>query len=295
MQAMKRFRGVMAKVAIGLVMAFGVAGCGNDGPPQTGSVSGKIVDAISQAPVSGVTVQLLNSAFKPYTSAAALARFGSYSAMDAANRAGIAGTATTGSDGAYRLTAIPNGTYQVIARTNDNLQSFSPKNDAGSDTVVVNGNAATLDFDSAILATADIQPSFFTVNVTFRNIPGAASSATSVTSIVILRRSWALFVPQYNAFLSSISPNAIVTSPNAASVSLSANSFYSQAEPVLSISAPYGYTSLFYTVDNYYYFSVLGDAAPRRETPPIYFPLGSTPATSSFVYDYATNTMTRTQ
>ena len=103
MPAMKRFKDVMVMVAISSVMSLGIAGCGNGNTPPTGSVSGSIVVAVKKSPVSGVTVRLLNSAFRPYTRAAALPRFGSYSAMYAANRAAVAATTSTGQNGTYAL------------------------------------------------------------------------------------------------------------------------------------------------------------------------------------------------
>ena len=100
-----------------------LVGCSDLAELPAGTVSGKVVDS-SGAPVSGVKVQLLNKGFQPYTSAAAAAKFGGYSSMNAANLVACVATATTDTNGAYVFSGIPYGTYAVLPTKTDPSQSF---------------------------------------------------------------------------------------------------------------------------------------------------------------------------
>ena len=89
---MIRIKTVLGSCALALVLS----GCGGNSP-SGGSVVGRIQDNETAAPISGVTVKLVDTAFKLHTDVAAFGN--SYTAMNAANQAAFVATQTTGADG----------------------------------------------------------------------------------------------------------------------------------------------------------------------------------------------------
>ena len=124
---------------------FVLAGCSDDTFTPTGTVSGKLVDS-NGAPISGITVLLLNNGFQPYTSASAAAKFGSYSSMNAANRVACVSAATTDTNGAYSIAGVPYGTYSVLPVKSNSVEQFISTAEEGPNVVTVGPEVAVANF-----------------------------------------------------------------------------------------------------------------------------------------------------
>ena len=275
---------LVVAVALGL-LAIVFAGCGGD-KPSTGSVSGKITDSATGAPGAGVTLQLVNNAFKPYTSSASAAKFGGYSQMTVANRAAIVATTLSGSDGKYSMTSVPNGNYLLVPISSDNSLSISPAIYSGDPIVhaIVDGNSSVFDFMSEPLNGSPFRIENFTppdvtfeVKVTFTNLPKTVSQ--NDINITPYRRLWLAFIPFFKRMESV---NIVQNSTDKSAI----------------FTFRYGGFALVATSENTFYFNVIcndGTQFVRFTIPLIGFNIGYTPAASSWVYDYSNKIMTRTQ
>jgi hypothetical protein len=197
---MKRFVLFFAMI----VTVAGLCGCGNNGSTSqtstpVGSVSGKILSLTDNSPAAGITVQLLNTAFRPYTSASAMVRFGSYSAIDAANQKGaFTATTTTDINGAYTMPNIPIGKYAITPSSENPSQVFTPTPGTDLATVNVNGSASVVDFTVAS-PVSSFKPVPFTTTVTFKNLPASNSPGDSVFTIVRYYNYFSGAFVQYNS------------------------------------------------------------------------------------------------
>ena len=172
-------------VALGLA-ALLLAGCGNDHQPvYSGAVAGTVTDMETNAPVAGVTVELLNNDFTPYT--------GDDPSLYAANQAGIVATAVSAADGTYRLENVPPGNYTVAPVASAGQSVITATGDTSA-VVAVGQDTVTADFLSDQLEGAPLDKSTYTISLAVKNLPESWAGGSGV---VLYRRFWFLFIPLY--------------------------------------------------------------------------------------------------
>jgi len=281
-----KFRFLIAVVILGMLTCL--SGCLNnatDNVPQDGSVTGKIADKTTGEALSGINVRLIDNTFKPVAESGSITAFGGYQAVNnTISKPYIAASVTTDSDGVYLMSNIADGDYSVVPGDISEMDAVSYELDRSTQSysVILSGKSrAAVNFVRSNLdgTTSDMGPSYFKVNVTWQNIPGKEFT------IVPYRRHMVVFVPAFD-------DKPIITEKNTA-----------RNNQTSSFSFHYGQTYLFYTLENVFLFRIeyhtgkwvdYNDGRGYQyeqktiDTPAIFLPLSSTPANSSFVYDFAT-------
>jgi hypothetical protein len=205
-------------------------------------------------------------------------------------------------------------TYARLDATTDPISTSASEVDPANPSNPTISNVALTDLSGLATVSA---PNSFSFNLTFKNLPASLPQTASTTpqyAVQPYRRLWALMVPTFQPWegvdpssLSSkwgvaLYPNGIPAGTPAAGPANNPPLNYYR-NPVAGITASFGYlygkTYVAATLDNYFYFDVTYPTADGKTgeftTPLMGFPIWSTPANSSWVYDYATNTMTQTQ
>lgn len=239
-------------------LLFAVSGCvfdSNDDKPDVkkGSISGEVKMTVTGEPLSGIKVYLVN------TSAA-------IDTVDfTKNRKALVDSAVTGADGKFSLTGVAPGNYGVVpmnaAGDTANVYRFAPDQNSGPYQFSLNGESRTVNFIAEKLNSAGADgDNYFEITLYVKNAPYLYHDA------IILRRNWTLFIPIYDQ-------------PYVCEATDEANDVHR-----IRIVASYGYTALFYTLDNY--FAVRLDNGLRDVF--LGFTNAFTPDESTFEYDYAT-------
>jgi hypothetical protein len=227
--------------------------------------------------VPGVTLQLVNNAFKPQTDVSAFG--GSYSAMDQANQAGITATQVTNSDGNYLMNDVPNGFYTLAATSTVPGQLLLPAGGSTAPVVTVAGNSVSSDFTAQTLTRGGV-PSTFTLHVSFTHL------SAGLTLVAPYRRIWSLFIP----FFYTVNCSAIgLYAGGVASVTPN-----SPGQNTASWVFKNGYTEVFNTCDNCFYFQFMSTEDFPRSSSLLYMPLSPPPRDVYYTYDFWADTFTQT-
>lgn len=277
-----KFRLFIAFVILGMLTCL--SGCFNDATDNVareGSVTGKIIDKDTGAAVPGINVKLIDNTLKSASGGGSVTAFGA-SINNAVPNSYFVEKATTGSDGVYLMSNIPDGNYSVVPGDISEINAASYELDGGTQSysVILNGKStATVNFARSInlIGSTSDASNRFDIKIRWNNLPQGSD-------IYVYRRHMALFIPFY--------PDE----PVKQRLNLSFNTY-------TDFDFYYGGTMLFYTQENVFYFKIksrrftTGRESVRDivNTPAIFLPLGSTPAKSTFDYDYLTNTMKQTQ
>lgn len=281
--------------AIGISFVFLLlAGCGGGGTAApTGSVSGTVTSMDTNQPVAGLTLELVDKNFTPYT--------GNDPASYVANKTAVVATAVTGKDGSYQMPNVPAGDYYLGAASpsNQSVLSASGENPV---TVSVDKDAVTADLLSGTPVESSQDEGTYAVDVTFENLP---ESKDGKYNVLFFRRDWTFFIPLFSAqgyqqafSAFDYSVGNIEFNPYAPYLGFTYVASNDKAFPPLTLSftAPAeDATNYLYLVgcDNHYYVEITYTTPSGDEksvsSPLFSVPLHSPPAQTSFVYDGSAN------
>lgn len=255
---MKRFQ-VPGLLLLIVTMASGcLFGSDDEKDVKKGSVSGKITMIVTGEPTANVKVYLVNMDAKVdtvnYTN----------------NRKAFVDSAVTGASGEYVITGIKPGNYGVVPIYPDTsaVYTFSLGGDSSSYRFAMNGEPHSVNFIAEKKDYPGADSDKFKIKI-FIHAHNWGSYYEETLGYTVLRKYWASFVPIYDYDETS--------------------QFYlnDQFQGEITLEKPYGWTCLFYTLDNYFKIKFTNIEISLG------FPIGSTPAYSEFVYDMPTNTVTR--
>ncbi len=243
-----------------VVLAF-VTGCvfdSDDNDTKKGSISGKVTMIVTGEPVAGIKVMLVNKDTKVDTT--------DYSK----NASAFVDSAMTGADGTYTIDGIKPGNYSVVPINADSVATYKFSLSQDSDTYVfsMNGESRKVNFFAEKIIAAGADGSVFTIVLYLKN----GSYVQSVLNTLINRRYWVGFLPFIQHAL-SYKPEVV-----------------DNTTQKILFQSTYGYTALFYSLDNWFTVWPGGDNDCEFE---FGFPISSTPAYSVFEYDFNTKTLTR--
>jgi hypothetical protein len=209
-------------------------------------------------PVAGVKVMLVNKNANIDTT--------DY----AKNAVAFVDSAITDANGAYMIDGVKPGDYGVVPLNADSTATykFSAAQGSGPYEFSMNGETRTAHFIAEKMDVPGADGSVFTIVLYLKN----ANSVDSKVNMFIQRRYWTMFFSFWEKDL------------------IYAPEYIDSTTRRVYMQFPYGYTSLFYTLDNW--FKVFPAFIPC-ENFEFGFPLGSTPAYSVFEYDLSTKTLTR--
>lgn len=256
-------RRLYASVLLFLVITA-VSGCmfdsKDDNDVKEGSVSGKVTMIVTGDPVANVKVYLVNMDAKVN------------SADYSDNRAAFVDSATTTASGGYVIDDVRPGNYGVVPIYADTaaVYKFSLGGDSASYTFAMNGESHAVNFIAEKKDYPGAAGDTFTIKI-FIHAHHWGNFYKQTLGYTVLRKYWASFIPVFEYDNTS--------------------QFYlnDQFQGEITLTYSYGWTCLFYTLDNYFeiqfdeYSFIVG------------FPIGSTPAYSEFEYDMPTNTVTQTK
>lgn len=277
---------LIAAVIFGMLTCL--SGCLNDstGVSASGSVTGKITDKVTGAPLPGINVKLIDNNFKPSGSTVT---FGGNQTAAIISQPYFVSGASTGSDGVYLMSGIPDGDYSVVPGDISEIATAAYEIGGGTQSYKVSlreSGSAVVDFVKEDKTPLDIAPSEFQVNITWRNMPSGSFDVS------VYRRNMALFIPFFGDKPCTL------------------DEYRCYNDQTTSFKFNYGVTNIFYTIENVFLFKIRyntgnwvynggGGGYEREEktfdTPPIFLPLSGAPWKSYFVYDFATNTIKQTK
>ena len=283
-------------IAVSLVFLL-LAGCGGggDGAPS-GSVSGTVTSMDTNQPVAGLSLELVDKDFTPYT--------GDDPASYAANQAAIVATAVTADDGSYSMPHVPAGDYYLGAAPPSSQSVISS---SGENPVVVSvgEDAVTADVLSGTPVQSSQDGGTYYVDVTFANLPESKDGKYDVD---VYRRNWLFFIPGFcdvwdsNASFGAYFSDLITSIGNAGFEAWSDGCSYFVLKdaalpfPTISFSAPAekASNSLYFNgMDNTYYVKVTYTTpSGKKKTLSSHLfsvALHSPPAHTSFTYDCSAN------
>ena len=269
-------------VVLGLV-ALLLAGCGNDHQPvYTGAVAGTVTDMDTNVPVAGVTVELLDNGFTPYT--------GDDPSLYAGNQAGIVATAVSDADGTYRLANVPPGNYTVAPLASAGQSVITSTGDT-SVVVTVGQDTVTADFLSGQLLAAPLDKSTYTISLAVKNLP---ESWTGGAGVVLYRRFWYLFIPIYPVIGLDDWVKTVESYPGSGGWEINVGDgayVVKDTDHPAQIGFTVASTSFLY--DNHYYIGIEyndpKDGTPKEIKSPVFSAGSSSAALRSFFYDVKTN------
>jgi len=241
-----------------IFVAYAVSGClfdsDDDKEVKKGVVKGKVSMIVTGDPVANVRVYLVNMDAKIDT-------------VDYANnQKAFVDSALTNVSGEYVLNNVGPGKYAVVPVTSStdtvSVYRFTPAKDSGPYEFSMNGETRTVNFAAEKV-----------------NYPGATTTGDYRIDIIlapdgtdskfnVYYRTWILFIPYWDG------PYTYYKSPN---------------YDTIIFGAPYGFTTLLLTHDNYYKFELLSNG----DTFEIGYPLINPPVYSKYEWNKTTKTLTR--
>ncbi len=241
-----------------------ISGCmfdsDNDKDVKKGTVSGKITMIVTGEPVANMKVYLVNMDAK-------------IDSVDYPNnRKAFVDSATTNASGEYIISGVKPGSYGVVPVFEDTtaVYQFSLNGDSASYKFAMNGESHSVNFIAEKKDYPGADGDKFTIKITIQAHHWGNYHET-IRGYSVLRRHWELFIPLYDYN------------------STSQTFFNSDYTGEITLKKSYGWTCLFYTLDNYFQINI--DSCLFV----VGFPIGSTPSYSEFVYDMPTNTVTQTK
>lgn len=248
-----------------------ISGClfDSDGKDNVkkGSVSGKVTMVVTDEPLAGARVMLVNMKAKID------------SADFTGNSTAFVDSALTGADGSYFIDGIRPGYYGIIpvglATDPGAIYTFFPSGSGENCLFVMNGESRTVDFNAERVDYPGAGTITFTITVSIL----CDKTKYQLTELVTSRRKWILFIPFYDYHVVTTIANTPIDIFNH------------------TMTNDLGFTAVFAAIDNYFHYDVKfrdnASGSLLNRTFDIGFPLSDTPASSEWKYEIETGILTR--
>lgn len=246
---------IFAFSMIGFILAT-MSGCvfdSDEGKSEVkkGSVSGSVKMTVTNSPLTGVKVYLVNTAVKADT------------VNYANNSKALVDSAVTDSEGRYAFGNIAPGRYGVVPVNGDSTGVYRFSGAAASDSSMfsMNGNSFSVNFFAEKLDAPGSSSRLFWDTVYYKN--------GTVSSVHCARRHWLVFIPYLR---------------EDRDLTVLANS---TGQQYTTIGYEVGITMIGWTRDNCHFYDVVYDGSKKRSFC-IYYSLFTLPDGRSYTYDLST-------
>lgn len=256
--------------------------------PVAGSVTGRITYDMNDTTygAKGIKVYLVYNDFKVD------------SVNTANNRKAFADSAVTDNNGYYKITSIQSGDYSVVPVPSILTQIFSLADDTKSFSIQIDEQKTAYTVNFTLPNPLFGQSNFLRLHINIKNAP--ALEENWKIGIAVRRYSFVFFVP---FLMVDDSGTEIIEGSARYGDSSLYGTWYLRGTESVYWDFPYGFTSILYTLPNWFKISFFEVYSTKENPEKTYrnkyefdydFTLGNCPPEPRLLYDWKTHTLTRT-